>query len=177
LVSEREELKQTKTAVREDRRTEPKERPRKKKKGKPNRVQGYAVADNETNPAVVAKPAAKQLRMPKGYRVADEPLPSAPKELPLDGYVPVGYEQIPVQKVADGEPPPPQNPGMISDFERRYSQRAEETPPPARPLISGVYTFPWYPNNLLVWSLLALAGMAICSLIQVCLILEAQLHE
>ena len=135
------------------------------------------MAEDETNQPAGVQPAVKQFKMPKGYRVSNEPLPSAPTELPLDGYVPIGYEKIPAQKETEGGPTSPEDTGMISDFERRYSQRVEATSPPARPLINGVYSFPLYPCNLPVWSLLALAGIVICSLIQVCLVLESQLHE
>jgi hypothetical protein len=172
-VTKRERPKRTRTAEQEEPWIVPKEDPRRKKKRKADRVQRYVTADNENYPAAAEQPAAKPFKMPKGYRVSDEPLTNAPKELPLDGYVPVGYEPNETLDDARGEPAP--DSPMISDFEHRYSQRVEETPPPARPLFSGVYSFPWYLDNLPVWSVLAMAGVAICSLIQVCLGLKDQL--
>jgi hypothetical protein len=174
-VRKRKKLKQTKSARGEDPWTEPGEEQRKKKKGRADRTRGYVMAENETNPEEVKQPAAKEFKMPTGYRVSDEPLPSAPKELPLDGYVPVGYEPNPIGEETGDEPAPPTDSPMVSDFERRYSQRVEETSPPARPLFSGIYSFPWYMDNLPVWLVLAMAGVAISGLIQVCLGLKDKL--
>jgi hypothetical protein len=150
-----------------------------KKKRKADRTKGYAIADNETNPAAIQQPQPKPSRQVKGYRLSDEPLPALPKELPQDGYIPVGYEPISVKEDAGEKSsalPTPET-DMISDFQRRYSRPAEETPPPARPLVSGVYSFPWYPSNVAVWLVLGGFGVAICSLIQVCLSLKSQLGD
>jgi hypothetical protein len=157
----------------------PEEETRKKRKQKADRIKGYAIADNEVNPAAVEKPQSKPSRQVKGYRVSDDPLPAQPGELPQDGYLPVGYEPIPLKGEVGEEPGPLPAPGtdMISDFQRRYSLRAEENPPPARPLVSGVYSFPWYPSNVMVWLVMGGFGVAICSLIQICLSLKSQLGD
>jgi hypothetical protein len=156
----------------------PREAEAPKKKKRAEGVHGYGIADDETNPAAVDQPPTKPTRRVKGYRLADEPLPALPKELPQDGYVPVGYEPIPTKQRDEGEGASHRAPdiGMASDFARRYGQRVDDTPqPPARPLLSGVYSFPWYPANWPVWLVLALGGDATCALIHVCARLKEQL--
>ncbi|HMF12123.1 MAG TPA: hypothetical protein VKE94_07445 [Gemmataceae bacterium] len=174
--TERKRMKQGRLSGTEDFREPPEERALKKRK-KSERIRGYAIADDETNPGAIEQPKAKRPAPVKGYRLADEPLPAQPTELPLDGYVPVGYEAVPARKESETESAPRPDSGMASDFERRYSERDDETPPPARPLVSGVYSFPWYASNLPVWIILALGGAAVCSLIHVCIGLEAQLGK
>jgi hypothetical protein len=178
--SERKKTRQAKPARGEDSWAGPEGVAPKKKKNKAHHVQGYAIADDETNPAALEQPRTKQSKTVRGYRLADEPPPSLPKELPQDGYVPVGYEPMPIKQQSEDEAAslPTPDTGMASDFSRRYSQRVDDTPPPpARPLVSGVYSFPWYPTNLPVWVVLALAGDAICALIHVCLGLKDQLGK
>jgi hypothetical protein len=156
----------------------PREEELPKKKKRAEGVQGYAIADDETNPGAIDQPQTKPTRRVKGYRLADDPLPAVPTELPQDGYVPVGYEPIPTKQRGEGEGVSDRAPdkGMASDFARRYGQRVDDTPlPPARPLFSGVYSFPWYPANWPVWLVLALTGAAICALIHVCAGLKEQL--
>jgi hypothetical protein len=92
----------------------------------------------------------------EGYAILDEaPAPgSAP--VPLDGYEPIGLEPLPAgdpageagtgSKTAQAKPLPP-----VSRFEERLAQRPAERPPPVRPLLSGVYNFPWYPQCLGPW--------------------------
>src|SRR5262249_20133738 len=132
----------------------------KKSKGTVERVKGYAIAADESNPGATAQPQEKRPKMVKGYRIADEPLAARPTEVPEDGYLPVGYEPVAPQKDAGDEvAPAPEDPGMISDFERRYHRTAEEAPPPAYPLFSGVYSFPFYATSVIAWVVLSLGGI------------------
>jgi hypothetical protein len=136
-----------KAAVPKAGRPEPKkERPRRKKKKKTAQVhdpwavpeeepeagaaklpvEGYGLAEDEPKPQ---RREAKKAPRVKGYDVSPEMPPARPKEVPLDGTPPV---------------------------ELTRTAPEGETPLPAHPLMSGVFTFPWYPSNLGVWGLLTL---------------------
>jgi hypothetical protein len=146
-------------------RTEPNKRPM---------VEGYGLAD----PNAQVQPATEQTeparsrpaRRVKGYQLSAEPPPPQPRDLPLDGYVPVGYEPIPLK-----EPVPEHEPSRAQEhaeslpapsaFERRLAEKTEEAPPPPMPLVSGVYTFPWYLSTLPVWIVLSVGGIALNGLI------------
>jgi hypothetical protein len=65
----------------------------------------------------------------EGYDVSPEEPQPRPKEVPLDGSPPVELTRMPSER---------------------------EMPLPARPLIDGVVTFPWYRSNLGTWGLLTL---------------------
>jgi len=142
-------------------------------------VARYEVASNETNPAALERQRETPHKMVKGYRVADEPLAATPSELPHDGYVPVGYKPVSTTDTRENAPDSgtKTDGGMMSDFGRRYSRQVDEAPPPAHPLVSGVYSFPWYPGTIPTWLLLSLGGAAICALIQTCLALKGQLDS
>lgn len=123
-----------------------KERPRKKKKKQAAQVHDpWAVPEEEPGDAEGAEspvegyglaedePAPERREEPAGapaeaYDISPEG-PPVPKEMPLDGTPPIGPT-------------------------RTLSER--ETPLPDRPLVDGVFTFPWYPSNLGVWGLLTL---------------------
>jgi hypothetical protein len=45
---------------------------------------------------------------------------------------------------------------ILSQFEEELLRPEEKEPPPAIPLLSGVYSFPWYPSNFVVWLLLTM---------------------
>jgi hypothetical protein len=130
-------------------------RPR-KKKGKRAPVEGYAIAPEGTVPAEEKKPQ-KPVRRVKGYAIRDEPLPPQPNEVPMDGYLPVGFEARPRGSESV--------PVTTEELGRRMTERQED-PPPAHPLISGVYSFPWYSETLPVWVLLSLGACAVCALLQ-----------
>jgi hypothetical protein len=148
----------------------PEEQRRKKKSdaGAAARIEGYAIAeDDSAGSSQESAKAPKPVRKVKSYGLSDEPLPPQPKELPLDGYVPVGYEPLPPPKVTVGETSSMKaDVSATTEFERRLVERREETPPPERPLMSGVYTFPWYPETLPAWILLSLGGVAVFGLLQ-----------
>jgi hypothetical protein len=102
------------------------EEPAESEAGRGEEVETYGIAREEAPP----RPAERKKPPPvEGYDVSPEPPPARSKEVPLDGSPPV-------------EP-------------RRIASEAE-TPLPARPLIDGVFTFPWYPSHLGVWGLLTL---------------------
>jgi hypothetical protein len=135
--------------------------PRMPKKSKANAgtVEGYAMAEDE---AVRQAEKPKPTRQVKGYRLKDEPSARPPVEMPADGYIPVGYEAIPASSGL-GE----QGGTIGSDFDQKFREKpADEDPPPAKPLISGVYSFPWYPDHIPAWLLLSLGGIVLCGLIQ-----------
>lgn len=137
--------------------TVPDEEPRpRKKKSKRAPVEGYAIAPEGAVPTEEKK-VQKPVRRVKGYALRDEPLPPQPSEVPMDGYLPVGYEAGP--RGSETVPVTPEELG------RRITERQED-PPPARPLVSGVYSFPWYSETLPVWVLLSLGACAVCAMLQ-----------
>jgi hypothetical protein len=137
-------------------------KPRKKKR-KTVGEDAYAMADEDV--AAPTAEEAKPKRRVKTYRLADEPPVKPPMEIPADGYVPVGYEAIPPsERKSDAEEP------SGSDFDRSFREKpTDEDPPPARPLLDGVYSFPWYPDNIVAWILLSFGGIIMCGLIQLML--------
>jgi hypothetical protein len=135
-------------------------------------VEGYGLADPD-NPelAEVKQPEGTRTQLVTGYKVSSEPPPPTPKELPLDGYVPVGYEPIPLKEpIPEGERSRAQEHAQSlpepSEFEKRLAVKSEEAPPPPLPLVSGVYTFPWYRSTLPAWVILSVGGIALNGLIQ-----------
>src|SRR5262249_47024862 len=118
--------------------TTKKERPRKKKKKRTaqvhdpwavpekedeseqaGEVETYGVAKDPVTPK--RREARPEPVVEEGYDVSAEEPPTRPKEVPLDGTPPI---------------------------EARRTLSESETPLPARPLLDGVFTFPWYPSNL-----------------------------
>jgi hypothetical protein len=133
-----------------------------KPKAKAGAVEGYAIADDDTGQQVEQPKPARRV---KAYRLADDPPANPPVELPADGYIPVGYEAVPSSSDSS------ETAGAIgSDFANRFREKpADEDPPPANPLFSGVYSFPWYPDHIPAWLLLSVGGVALCGLIQLML--------
>jgi hypothetical protein len=125
-----------------------KERPRKKKKKKPaatvhdpwaipeeppeaeagrgEEVETYGIAKDEAPPQKAERPKPPPV---EGYEVSPEAPPAPPKEVPLDGAPPVGPTRYPAES---------------------------ETPLPARPLIDGVFSYPWRMTQLPIWLMLTL---------------------
>jgi len=138
-------------------------------KRKAERVAEYTVApDDEGIPKQVQSSPARRV---KGYRLANEEMPTRPAEMPQDGYVPVGYEAVAPRKGENQAPGPPES--MSTDFEKRFRQKPDEPdPPPKLPLVSGVYSFPFYPTNIPVWALLSIGGIAMCGVVQALLALS-----
>jgi hypothetical protein len=93
-------------------------------------VEGYGLARDDP------PPARSEPRKPprvKGYKVSAEEPPPRPKEEPLDGSPPIEARRIPSER---------------------------ELPLPQRPLVDGVWTFPWYYSNLGMWGLITLLFLA-----------------
>jgi hypothetical protein len=122
-----------------------KERPRKKKKKAAQAHDPWAVPEDEPE-AEPTKP------MVEGYGLAtDEPAPQRPKPQappPVEGYdvSPEAPPPRPKEVPLDGSPP----------VELSRIRSESEMPLPNRPLMGGVFTFPWYPSNLGTWGLLTL---------------------
>jgi hypothetical protein len=166
----RKKKKKPKGAV-EDPWAVPEESPKPKKaKRKVDEIDGYALADTEeSTPVKEAKPA----RRVKAYRLADEPPPNPPVEIPADGYIPVGYETIPASGSSASSAG-----ATGTDFDQRFREKpVDEDPPPANPLFSGVYSFPWYAGNIPAWLLLTFGGVALCGLIQLMLMFKPPTGE
>jgi hypothetical protein len=109
-----------------------------------------------------AEKATPAVASEEAYGFADEPA-SPPKQtdIPLDGYPPVGAETFAVQ--APPETPKEEGADLIGRSislgekeEEILATPSKPTPPPARPLIDGVYSFPWYASNRRVLVFLAL---------------------
>jgi len=99
---------------------------------------GYRVVEieEETPLPKTAKPADPYERDDQPYALADEPLPEKPApEMP-----PVDEESV--------------------KRELRLRERIPEDPPPARPLLDGLWTFPFYESTLKAWFWLGLSGLA-----------------
>jgi hypothetical protein len=97
----------------------------------------------------------------EGYAFADEQQFTLPSETPLDGYPAIGVETFDVQE-------PLATPNKLgSEFVGRSISRGDKDeeilattskppPPPERPMLDGVYSFPWYASNRKVLVFLAL---------------------
>jgi hypothetical protein len=104
-------------------------------------------------------PDDQPIRTPEGevepYGLTNDPEPvRRPAPVEEDGPRPIitpegevhGYE------MTDEEPPPPP---PAEKPEEWLQKRAERKPPPQRPQLDGVYTFPWYPTTVQAWLKLA----------------------
>jgi hypothetical protein len=136
--------------------SEPESKPVPRKK-RPQKVQGIEATD----PWAVPEPKRKRRKRAKvepppslpvaGYGLSAEEPPPPPKEPPLEG-------------TASDDPEPG------SRLERRWARPREESPPPAYPMMSGVFTFPWYSSMLKHWVFLGGAGTLLLFLWQMMLI-------
>ncbi|HEY1858968.1 MAG TPA: hypothetical protein VGG61_01355 [Gemmataceae bacterium] len=108
-----------------------------------------------------APKAAPAVSSEESYAFADEPPPPQPTEAPLDGFPAIGAETFDVH-----EPPatPKDDESVFVGRSISRGDREEEilatpskpTAPPERPLLDGVYSFPWYASNRKVLVFLAL---------------------
>ncbi len=127
----------------------------------------YGVQDDP--PAVRPAPPSFPRPTPEAdaYGVREEE-PAAPVPLAVDGHRPIGVEVSmptgPGRPLSPGEEPPAPAP-----LEMRFLE-STTPPPPARPLLSGVYTFPWYPASLHAWIYLSLTGCVFGALMRVMLL-------
>ena len=81
----------------------------------------------------------------------EEP-PPRPAETPLDGYLPVGSDAVHPDDPEDEEE------DEATEKKRRPVQQVAAPPPPDYPLLSGVYTFPWYSTTAKAWLFSILMG-------------------
>jgi hypothetical protein len=87
------------------------------------------------------------------YGLKEEELPPRSEPIPLDGEIPVGLDNEPPGRKENSKPP---EPVAAESFKRRISRRRKEIPPPAHPLLFGVYTVPWQAGLWKVWLQLTL---------------------
>jgi hypothetical protein len=150
---------------------EPQRRQKKRRKRSPA-SESYAMADPEAwQRPEEERPKTQQGPQVKGYGLSAEEPPPRPKEVPLDGFIPVGYDAVPLEPAAPDDASAlqaqqAQDLATPSDFETRLVQRPTDLPAPNRPLVSGVYTFPFYPSTARAWILLSVGGIVVCWLIQ-----------
>jgi hypothetical protein len=111
-------------------------------------VEGYGFREGPTGPPpptiteLYSKPYSKEI---PGVQPAPDPTPTSP---PPDAY----QVDLPVTT------PPPAPPAASVEEQKKEPERVPPPPPlpPAFPLWSGVYTFPWRLENVRVWVTLAL---------------------
>jgi hypothetical protein len=128
-------------------------------KGKKSKSKGYALAEDEPKSDPTPPAVQKSAKRVKGYKLADESLPAQPDAVPMDGYMPVGYEpdsDAAESSVGQGATP----------FAGLVLTRTPDPKPPVHPFLSGVYTFPLYPDIIPFWVVLSL-GLLLIS-IMVC---------
>ncbi len=121
----------------------------------------YGLAKESPDPQPRAAPRRVLIEAEEeAYAVHPEAAPSAPVPLPLDGNDPVSGPRSP--GVARDESP--------AETERAAARRKllvekllrpREPDPPAHPLWTGVYTFPWYPSSMKAWIYLSLTGLVL----------------
>jgi hypothetical protein len=89
-----------------------------------------------------------------GYAVSAEELPKQPMEIPLDGYAAIGYETVPVRHDPEEEKLLEKNRAegrelpTPSALQMKLAERSKPQPPPPLPLVSGIYSFPFYNTSL-----------------------------
>jgi hypothetical protein len=125
---------------------EKKQRPRKKKPAA-TAHDPWAVPEEETPPAKAGRaPEAETYGIAREEAPRERQRDQAPP--PVEGYE-VSAEEPPLRPEVvplDGSPP----------VELTRTPSEGELPLPARPLVDGVFTFPWYRGNLGTWGLLTL---------------------
>lgn len=130
----------------------------------------YGVLDDDKARATWAPPREENhLPDEEGYGLAPEQPVTRPP-VPLDGHLPVGADRPLSEEFGAAEPPSeggPESPVRLSRFERWLMDRRRPEKPPAAPLFSGVYEFPWYPSIAGVWIALTAGGYAFCLLLRV----------
>jgi hypothetical protein len=99
-------------------------------------------------------PQEQPLPLPEAYQLAKEEPPPRAQVMETDSAA-----------AGEGAPPPPSR--------ERPSQRIvyQAPPPPTRPLLQGVYTFPWYPSIVVRWVVLSLCFLVVGFLLRVQLLL------
>jgi hypothetical protein len=146
------------------------------KKKRPHKVEGTAANDPWATPEPKRKRRKRAKAEPPpslpvaGYGLSAEEPPPLPKEPPLDGYLPVGRDaRFAEEDLPDEEDAASEEHGPRSRLEERLARSREDPAPPAYPMLSGVFTFPWYSSMLKHWVLLGGAGTLLLVLWQMML--------
>jgi hypothetical protein len=127
---------------------------------KPYRVMDEAQAKSTWAPP----PDESRLLAEEAYPLtAPEGLTKPP--VPLDGYAPVGSDAPPPDVIAESALEEA-SPIKLSRFQMWLMNRRQPDPPPAYPMISGVFHFPWYPAMLGPWIYLTLLAFPFCLLLR-----------
>jgi hypothetical protein len=87
--------------------------------------------------------------------------PRPPKPTPATEYD--GYA-LKAMDPAESKRPPLPDVAAPSEFEMKLARPPRRPDAPRRPLLSGVYTFPWYPHCRTAWVLLSLGMTAVGAL-------------
>jgi hypothetical protein len=97
----------------------------------------------------------------KGYGLKDdEPPPPPRKSSRVEEYEPIDLQPAPDEPPPEVKKEDPLAPlTEISRFEAELAARRKEPDPPAHPLWSGVYQFPWYAQSAWPWLRLALGTL------------------
>lgn len=151
--------------------------PKKPRRPKPLVLPGDAP---RSPPKPLAPRKHKPIRTPEGlveaYGLSEaepEPPERAEEERPAG---PIPTPDGPVDGYLLSEEEPPEREGQRRDHlesvlappehELRFERRRDEVPPPRMPLVTGVWSFPWYPDCLPHWVLVALCILAELAVVQ-----------
>jgi hypothetical protein len=132
---------------------------------KPRRRGKVQVTDPWADPPEPEEPPP---RLPvEGYALAPEGLLPEIEEPPPKWVLEQPYEVQTEATASIGTPDATVKPSAAAAFERSLYERTDRDPPPRWPLISGVYTFPWYPTSLRAWLGLTIGNMALAGIFRV----------
>jgi hypothetical protein len=154
----------------------PEDKPAPKKKKKPQQIEGFEATDPWAVPERKRK-KRKRTKVEKppslpvgGYGLSAEEPPPPPKEPPLDGSLPVGRDAaFGEEALAEEEAALAEDLDPDSRLAKRLARRHDQPEPPAHPMFSGVFTFPWYSSMLKHWVVLGGAGTLLLVLWQMLL--------
>jgi hypothetical protein len=108
----------------------------------------------------------------EGYGLAgDEPLPPPPTTRHLEDAETLGIQPEEDDRPGKEDSGKAVHPGtVVGEITAREAELvgpSPEPPPPARPLWSGVYQFPWYPQTAGAWLVLAVLTLATLALVKI----------
>src|SRR5262245_13044095 len=113
----------------------------------------------------------------EGYGLAKEAPPPEEKREARKNLLPE-EDTSPIEMTEEEEAPPPEgNEPLppVAEPDERELNRIQVSPPPAHPMLQGVYNFPWYRANVVRWIWLCVILSAIILLVQVMIILGSAL--
>jgi hypothetical protein len=149
----------------------PERRRRRKAKQEPPAAKPVAVVDPWELPPEAKRPKKKKPRgaktkRPAGYTLMpDESSAPPPAAAAKDDAEPLAMQPLPPDDTAPTDAGPKEHPlahlAEVSEFEAKLAGPPEEPEPPAHPLWSGVYQFPWYPRTLGAWLWLSFGGLVV----------------